>query len=431
MRDEASRAILAAQRVSILVNSGRTREGVTLADELVSAGMLEPELRRWVQAVAANGLAFLGETQRARSIAEALIAEPPPNLPVPVPLVSSATNLIIAEILGGNLTRADELLELAAGLVQDPENAGFVATLHGRVALWQGKPRTALTRLERGRDGLAAGMSPWRSAWCEALYQEAAALTGLRSQPVHPVLGRTNEIAHRFLALDTLRSEATRLATAGDLPGARSVLRDAARQAVDSELLAAGLLLDYERFRLRDSDAVTELLSLADQIDGSWGILCQTHVRAWEDGDFAALAAGAAQFAEAGMTLYAAECAADAATCARRAGSALEARRDDMIANELRAACEGCWSPRLGTLAGSTPLTAREHEIALMAAGGMSNREIADQLTVGLRTVEGHLMRVYAKAGIRSRRELPAMFAVASPTRTTDGTASPVEQVRN
>lgn len=46
MHDDASRAVLAAQRVSILVNSGRTREGVTLADALVSGGLLDPVNRR-------------------------------------------------------------------------------------------------------------------------------------------------------------------------------------------------------------------------------------------------------------------------------------------------------------------------------------------------------------------------------------------------
>ena len=410
LRDGASRALLAAQRVSILVNSGRTREGVTLADQVVSEGLVEPAERRWVQLVAANGLAFLGETRRARSIAEALMAEPEPSPSTHIATGSAATSLIIAELLGGNVRRADDLLRLADGLVQDPENAGFVAALHGRVALWQGKPRTAMGRLDRGRDGLAAGMSPWRSAWCDALRVEAAALVGLPSRPVQLVLGPTNEIAHRFLALDTLRSEATRMATTGDLPGARALLRDAADQAIAHELLAAALLGQYERFRLRDPDAVPALLALADRVDGSWSAMCAAHVRAWETDDAAALEAAAAQFADAGMLLYAAECATDAATTSERAGRATAARRASAWAHELRAGCEDCWSPRIGTVAGTTPLTAREREIALMAAAGLSNRDIADRLTVGVRTVEGHLLRIYAKVGVRSRRELADVF---------------------
>ncbi|MEO7397839.1 MAG: LuxR C-terminal-related transcriptional regulator [Ilumatobacteraceae bacterium] len=419
LRDGASRALLAAQRVSILVNSGRTREGVTLADQVVSGGLLEPAARRWVQLVAANGLAFLGETRRARSIAEALIAEPEPIASTFNGTGSPVTSLIIAELLGGNLLRADELLGLAGALVQDPESAGFVAALHGRVALWQGKPRTAIERLNRARDGLAAGMSPWRSSWCEALRLEADALIGLPSRPVRLVLGPTNEIAHRFLALDTLRSEASRLATTGDLPGARAKLREATDQALAHELLAAALLCHYERFRLRDPDAAPAVLALADRVDGSWSTMCAAHVRAWENGDAVALEAAAARFAEAGMWLHAAECAADALTTSQRAGQSTAARRANALAHELRSRIEGCWSPRLDAVSSTTPLTEREHEIALMAGSGLSNRQIAERLVVGVRTVEGHLLRIYAKVGVRSRRELAALFA--SATRSTDG----------
>jgi DNA-binding CsgD family transcriptional regulator len=53
-------------------------------------------------------------------------------------------------------------------------------------------------------------------------------------------------------------------------------------------------------------------------------------------------------------------------------------------------------------------LTRREHEVAGLAAQGRSNREIADQLVVSVRTVENHLQRVYAKLGVSSRDELGA-----------------------
>jgi DNA-binding NarL/FixJ family response regulator len=41
-----------------------------------------------------------------------------------------------------------------------------------------------------------------------------------------------------------------------------------------------------------------------------------------------------------------------------------------------------------------------------MAAGGRTNREIAHELYVTLKTVEGHLSRAYIKLGIESRAEL-------------------------
>lgn len=51
-------------------------------------------------------------------------------------------------------------------------------------------------------------------------------------------------------------------------------------------------------------------------------------------------------------------------------------------------------------------LTPREAEVAALARGGMSDREIADHLVLSVRTVETHLARVYRKLGITSRRDL-------------------------
>jgi DNA-binding CsgD family transcriptional regulator len=51
-------------------------------------------------------------------------------------------------------------------------------------------------------------------------------------------------------------------------------------------------------------------------------------------------------------------------------------------------------------------LTAAERRVAALVAAGRTNREVADQLFLGERTVAGHLTRVYAKLGVRSRTEL-------------------------
>jgi len=51
-------------------------------------------------------------------------------------------------------------------------------------------------------------------------------------------------------------------------------------------------------------------------------------------------------------------------------------------------------------------LTVREFEIAKLAAGGLTNREIAQAAVVSERTVESHLAAAYRKLGVRSRGEL-------------------------
>lgn len=62
--------------------------------------------------------------------------------------------------------------------------------------------------------------------------------------------------------------------------------------------------------------------------------------------------------------------------------------------------------PRRRALTGVDALTPSESRIAELAAGGRSNREIAQALFLSVRTVENQLRSVYAKLEIGSRREL-------------------------
>lgn len=52
------------------------------------------------------------------------------------------------------------------------------------------------------------------------------------------------------------------------------------------------------------------------------------------------------------------------------------------------------------------PLTGQELRVAALAAAGLSNREIAERLTVSPRTVGGHLYNIFPKLGVRSRAGL-------------------------
>ena len=63
--------------------------------------------------------------------------------------------------------------------------------------------------------------------------------------------------------------------------------------------------------------------------------------------------------------------------------------------------------PRRPWRTGVEALTPSELRVARLAAGGRSNREIAGELYVTLKAVEGHLARAYAKLGIDGRDQLP------------------------
>jgi DNA-binding CsgD family transcriptional regulator len=62
--------------------------------------------------------------------------------------------------------------------------------------------------------------------------------------------------------------------------------------------------------------------------------------------------------------------------------------------------------PRREWRTGLEALSPRELHVARLAAQGRSNREIAHQLYVTLKTVEGHLARAFTKLGIERRGEL-------------------------
>jgi DNA-binding CsgD family transcriptional regulator len=72
----------------------------------------------------------------------------------------------------------------------------------------------------------------------------------------------------------------------------------------------------------------------------------------------------------------------------------------------------------------TTPLSAKELQVALMVARGATNREVATALFLSPKTIEAHLSRVYAKLGVRSRTELAAKLM---GVRDEDATARGVD----
>jgi len=80
--------------------------------------------------------------------------------------------------------------------------------------------------------------------------------------------------------------------------------------------------------------------------------------------------------------------------------------------NELRATGA---RPRRASLTGLEALTPSERRVAELAAGRMSNPEIAQAVFVTLNTVEGHLRHVYQKLSVGSRTQLPAALRSAVP----------------
>ncbi len=59
---------------------------------------------------------------------------------------------------------------------------------------------------------------------------------------------------------------------------------------------------------------------------------------------------------------------------------------------------------------GSVELSSRQIDIARGLANGLSNREIADELTLSVKTIENHLTRLYRQLNVNSRLEAAAFI---------------------
>jgi ATP/maltotriose-dependent transcriptional regulator MalT len=140
------------------------------------------------------------------------------------------------------------------------------------------------------------------------------------------------------------------------------------------------------------------------------------------DGALAALAASLADLDGLGMPMEEATTRFERGRLLRRAGQRRAAVRDLSIARSLFAGlgaepyvrrCDQEMGAELPGLAISvrTPLTARQLSVATAAAEGKSNREIAADLYISVKTVEFHLGQILARLDLDSRAEIAGALA--------------------
>lgn len=157
------------------------------------------------------------------------------------------------------------------------------------------------------------------------------------------------------------------------------------------------------------------------------------HVAGLRDADAELLAAAADELEPVRRPFEHARAAGHAAVAFAARGDAEQARRSarralgvydalDAAASQARLrealrahgiAVRGSTRPR-ATATGWDALTKSERAVVELVARGLSNGEIAERLFVSRRTVESHLVHVYAKVGARSRVELARQVAERS-----------------
>ncbi|MFI2721171.1 LuxR C-terminal-related transcriptional regulator [Streptomyces collinus] len=138
---------------------------------------------------------------------------------------------------------------------------------------------------------------------------------------------------------------------------------------------------------------------VVDRLDGVFA----RHAHALTRADGPDLDEVAGELERRGFLLFAAEAHAQAVRAHRDPRAARHSRTRAVA---LARRCQGARTPALsGLVLGE--LTARQRQIVTLAAAGLTNRQIAERLTLSVRTVGNHLYSAYARLGASDRGALP------------------------
>jgi DNA-binding NarL/FixJ family response regulator len=168
---------------------------------------------------------------------------------------------------------------------------------------------------------------------------------------------------------------------------AQALLGDAAAEAARHIPVAAWLLHDAARLGAGRA-AAARLQFVTGLTDSVLVAVRAEHAAALVEDDAERLVGSGDRFEALGAILLAAEATAAAADSWRRRQDQRRANALHLRSLELAAQCESATTPGLIRVGTVGPLTAREREVAMLAAAGPSSRAIAERLYLSMRTVD-------------------------------------------
>jgi DNA-binding CsgD family transcriptional regulator len=194
-------------------------------------------------------------------------------------------------------------------------------------------------------------------------------------------------------------------ACVGETMAAQTHAVRAAQIARQSGMYAVEMPALHTAVRFDDRSQTERLAELACTLNTPLAEAIAEHARGLADHDGDLLDAAADRFADMGAVALAADAAAQAAREHARTGQRGKEIKSSTRAHWLASQHE-IRTPAVHSVAQPLPISDREREIANLVAAGLSNRQIADRLVVSVRTVEGHVYRIFAKLGIERREQL-------------------------
>ena len=293
---------------------------------------------------------------------------------------------------------------------------GMANELVGTVEAARGQFADTVTRMEQTVAALTTESAASWSFPARLLLAQAYCALGRADAGAKMVAElRTRFSRHVAVFGPQLRIAESWLAAAeGNVSAAIELALDAARLASESGQRAIEMLALHDAVRFGDQSCLDRLIDLPVGTGGGLASVIAAHAAAVRDRDGAGIFAAAEQFEQIGALLSAADAAAQAAVAFEGADDRRRSVEAAAAANRLAAECGGIRTPALDLASHPLPLTVREREIANLVAAGLSNRDIADRLTVSVRTVEGHLYRACIKLDISDREELAALIRSGS-----------------
>lgn len=334
--------------------------------------------------------------------------------------------------------RAFAALRASANQAGNPEVTAMLADGHGYVLTRMGRLDAALEAIStalsladlapvvesfagvgRAYIQLYRGDLADSAAWCERV-QAAATARG----EWNALLFLWDVLGHRRLregaAAEACEYYARLEATVHQMGLGEPCLPPWPRHAIGA-YAAAGRIADAERLVSWLDCSAERLPCTFPRIASAAGRARLAELRGDRDAGQARFEEALALHQQVDLPVEYAETLLDFGAFLRRHGQPARARQVLARAIEVAKAAQAGWLAGLahaelrvagGRRRTAAPgLTAQEARVAALAATGVSNPQIARQLSVSVSTVETHLERVYAKLGVRSRHELIALAA--------------------
>jgi DNA-binding CsgD family transcriptional regulator len=353
-----------------------------------------------------------GRTTEAVSTAEEGYTAATRSFDAPHMRFNIADSHVSALVLSGRIADACGVVERVRQQAADlPGAAQFLgAAVAGRSALSSGDVHAACVLLESAALGLSR-THPLGWGYRYQIPRITALALGGSVDEAAAALAALDKMRRPFRTLDYEVSVARAWVAAG-VGAVSEAIADAlsaARSAAAKGQFAAEVLCLQTATQFGDRSSAPRLRELEGIVEGPRAGMAAMFAEALRDGDAARLASLSEEFEDLGDLVAAVDTAAHAALTYRRQGLRGSALGCSARADRLAERC-GASTPTLRQAREPVPLTDREREIAMLIGEGSSSREIAERLTLSVRTVESHIYRAMSKTGVTSREELAACY---------------------